>query len=676
MPLDVAAYIGHEACAGLDFAHRKKDSHSRPLNIVHRDVSPQNVLVSYDGEVKLVDFGIAKAALRAYETEAGIIKGKFYYMSPEQARGEVLDHRTDIFSIGIVLYECITGELLYKDDDDITLLSQVRRADIKPPSLIRPDIPDRLERIVLRALSRDREDRYPSAQHMQRDLARFLRGYDGNFNRDKLARFMGELYGAEVSGSVNSMGESDFLHAEDSAIGIASFDEAELTRTEGEPEAGDSSVLELDSGVLEYVDDSESGVTAGPLNALDPSIQTMNEDVDSEDFFDDEPTMAYDKPIEEVEAPPSVVIEKPEPVRPFLVSPAAPGTNELRGSAGDEADFNEQPTSMLDEAELALPHPADKHEPEPSPHEVVSPVVAPPRRMRANIQREWIYIGIILMLVMVAAALLTRHLTQDDKRKRTGASHSQSKSTNGIPKQEKEKKDSDTQQPGSPLKADRQTAVLIIESTPNGAQVEINGQPAAGFRTPTRDDVPAGQSVRVRVFKSGFSEHTTEVILRGGETRRIPVKLAKNLGTLEITASPRGGVVERNRSFTANVSINGKPVGKTPRTLSTLDIPGTYRVRVTKDGFKPYEVTRSFETEARSRTKYVDAILEPIDIAPIADADAPRKTKKVRRNRSRSRAKKKRREPKRRFGTIFGACSTRSRKVERCEQTMGVRLGR
>ena len=131
LPLDAAAHIAMEAAAGLDFAHRKRDRHGNPLNIVHRDVSPQNVLVSFEGEVKLVDFGIAKAAVRAHETEAGIIKGKFYYMSPEQARGEVLDHRTDVFSLGIVLYEMVTGELLYKDDDEITLLSQVRR-EVEP----------------------------------------------------------------------------------------------------------------------------------------------------------------------------------------------------------------------------------------------------------------------------------------------------------------------------------------------------------------------------------------------------------------------------------------------------------------------------------------------------------------------------------------------------------------
>ena len=103
MPLDVCAFVGKEVCSALDHAHRKRDHAGKSLGIVHRDVSPQNVLVSYSGEVKLVDFGIAKAAMKARQTAAGVIKGKYYYMSPEQAWGDPIDHRSDIFSAGIVL---------------------------------------------------------------------------------------------------------------------------------------------------------------------------------------------------------------------------------------------------------------------------------------------------------------------------------------------------------------------------------------------------------------------------------------------------------------------------------------------------------------------------------------------------------------------------------------------
>src|SRR5678815_5856104 len=113
IPLDVCAFIGKEISSALDHAHRKRDHKGKPLGIVHRDVSPQNVLVSYSGEVKLVDFGIAKAASKVRQTAAGVIKGKYYYMSPEQARGGQIDLRSDIFSAGIVLYEMVAGQMLY-----------------------------------------------------------------------------------------------------------------------------------------------------------------------------------------------------------------------------------------------------------------------------------------------------------------------------------------------------------------------------------------------------------------------------------------------------------------------------------------------------------------------------------------------------------------------------------
>ncbi|ACY18544.1 protein kinase domain-containing protein [Haliangium ochraceum] len=189
MPVDVAAFIAKEMANGLDAAHRQRDMSGEPLNIVHRDVSPQNVLVSYAGEVKLVDFGIAKATMKVRQTAVGVIKGKYYYMSPEQAWGEAVDHRTDIFSTGVVLYEALTGRMLYQEDDIHRLLQQVRNANIEPPTRRRRDIPPQLERIVMRALAKDREERYQSAGDMATDLERFLHVYSPVFTGSKLAAF-------------------------------------------------------------------------------------------------------------------------------------------------------------------------------------------------------------------------------------------------------------------------------------------------------------------------------------------------------------------------------------------------------------------------------------------------------------------------------------------------------
>src|SRR5262245_16019304 len=194
-PVPLAAFIAKEVASGLDYAHRKRDHNSRPLGIVHRDVSPQNVLISYAGEVKLVDFGIAKATMRARQTAAGVIKGKYYYMSPEQAWGEPLDHRTDIFSAGILLYESLTGQMLYLEDDLHKLLDQVRRAHIPPPSTLRSEIPSQLDAIVMHALAREQDDRYQSAGDLAQDLERFIHSFAPVFTAKQVSAWISETLG-------------------------------------------------------------------------------------------------------------------------------------------------------------------------------------------------------------------------------------------------------------------------------------------------------------------------------------------------------------------------------------------------------------------------------------------------------------------------------------------------
>jgi serine/threonine protein kinase len=193
MPVEAAIYITLEILAGLHHAHFRTNDDGAPLHIIHRDVSPQNILVSYEGEVKLIDFGIAKAEQRLTATAAGVIKGKFYYMSPEQASGLELDHRSDIFSAAIVLYECLTASPLYDDDESGTLLTRVQKADIAPPSTLRTDVSPALERIVMRALDSDRELRHQSALELHQELGQYLVDSGSSYNRMHFALFMHEL---------------------------------------------------------------------------------------------------------------------------------------------------------------------------------------------------------------------------------------------------------------------------------------------------------------------------------------------------------------------------------------------------------------------------------------------------------------------------------------------------
>ena len=196
---EMVAYLGREICAGLDHAHRKADADGRPLGIIHRDVSPQNVLVSYEGALKIIDFGIAKAESRTVHTRAGVVKGKLGYMSPEQARAQPLDRRSDLFSVGTVLYELATGQRLFHGDNDLEMLERIRNPVVATPSSVNPGVPAELERIVMRALSRDPETRYQWASEMAADLEAFAAAQPTRIGAADVAAWMRGLFPVELA---------------------------------------------------------------------------------------------------------------------------------------------------------------------------------------------------------------------------------------------------------------------------------------------------------------------------------------------------------------------------------------------------------------------------------------------------------------------------------------------
>jgi hypothetical protein len=198
MPVAQACFVVMKACEGLDYAHNKRDGQGREMHLVHRDVSPQNILISYEGEVKLIDFGIAKAAGKMSKTQQGILKGKFGYMSPEQVRGLPLDRRSDIFSLGIVLYELLTGERLFIGESDFSTLEKVRNVEILPPSTYNRRISDELERIVMKALAKDVEDRYQNAIDLHDDLQAYMYSAGEFYSRKDLAGWMKKVWAAEI----------------------------------------------------------------------------------------------------------------------------------------------------------------------------------------------------------------------------------------------------------------------------------------------------------------------------------------------------------------------------------------------------------------------------------------------------------------------------------------------
>jgi serine/threonine protein kinase len=196
IPVPHACFIAARMSEGLHYAHTRTDAEGRPLNIVNRDVSPSNVRVSYDGEVKLLDFGIAQAMLK-FTSEIGVLKGKFSYMSPEQIRGMPLDARTDVFSAGIILHEMLTTEKLFRGDTEFALMEKVRKAEVPPPSQYNRRVTAELDQIALKALARDVADRYQSAAQLASDLDALIAGY--RFDPKELRQFMRQLFRKEYA---------------------------------------------------------------------------------------------------------------------------------------------------------------------------------------------------------------------------------------------------------------------------------------------------------------------------------------------------------------------------------------------------------------------------------------------------------------------------------------------
>jgi TonB family protein len=197
LPLGLALFITSRLAAALDYAHRKHDLQGKAMTLVHRDISPQNVLISYDGDIKLCDFGIAKAASKASHTRAGALKGKLQYMSPEQAWGKDIDSRSDIFSLGLVLYEMLTGRKGFAGDSELSILEQVRTPRLIPPRELDPAIPPEVERVVMRALKEKREERYQSAAELAADLGTMLQVIRPTPGATELGAFLTDLVGRE-----------------------------------------------------------------------------------------------------------------------------------------------------------------------------------------------------------------------------------------------------------------------------------------------------------------------------------------------------------------------------------------------------------------------------------------------------------------------------------------------
>jgi len=209
LPLGLKCRVIADSAAGLHSAHQARSPSGKFLGFIHRDVSPQNILIGFNGCVKLIDFGVAKAANKVSNTVTGAIKGKYAYMSPEQARGQDLDHRSDVFGLGTILSELLTEQRLFKRENENATLKAVISNKPPPPSSMVAQLPPAIDGIVLKALEKKAEERYQSAQELQEQLEEFLRAERLQSTSTYLSAFMRKLYSQDDDEDESTLVEQD-----------------------------------------------------------------------------------------------------------------------------------------------------------------------------------------------------------------------------------------------------------------------------------------------------------------------------------------------------------------------------------------------------------------------------------------------------------------------------------
>jgi eukaryotic-like serine/threonine-protein kinase len=347
MPVTQACFSIAKVLEGLDYAHRKRDPLGRPLEIVHRDCSPQNVLVSYEGEVKVIDFGIAKATSRNSRTMAGVLKGKFGYMSPEQVRGLPLDRRSDIFALGTMLYECLTGERLFQGETDFSTLEKVRNVDIATPRSINPAIPEEVERVILKALAKDVDDRYQWCSEMLTDLQAFLMGQDVVFTAKTLSSWLKDIFQTEIDRERQQLEQYKRVGRDGLIGGLPSAEaDKDVVSHLGEAGAPEGDATTLGGPSFDDIEQAIANSAAPHVGAPPPQQQRRAPtDDDSNDFGEEAPTEIFGDAIDVTNLPGMAAHQAAQQQRPPTQPPQTKPPKPPPGRAPTQSRPQEVPVS-------------------------------------------------------------------------------------------------------------------------------------------------------------------------------------------------------------------------------------------------------------------------------------------------------------------------------------------
>lgn len=542
LPTRAAVHIATKICEGLDYAHERKNEVGEPLGIIHRDVSPSNILLSYDGEVKLIDFGVAKAAGSTAETQVGILKGKLSYMSPEQVRGSAVDRRSDTFAVGIILYEILTGERLFLGATDFETLERIRKVEIVPPSLYNPDIPPELEAIVLKALERNPEQRYQTAAALLRDLQRWQLTQAEPYDTRSLADLMQGLFSQEIE-QERQRNESIRERFQTMSLTPIQVPPAGLPG-HSRPPAG-TLQLGIPAAPPRPPPYAAAGIPAPPqaggLSWDDDESETQVFGDSDEDLIIEEETI---DDLDIVEDTSSAWTQAPSSAAaaPQAAKPSAPQSAKPAARQADAPGFEAQPSVSSRPTTARGSAAAKKQKPSGAPAKIErlsGPQPAAPAPQKSSSSTPWI-IAAILFAVLVGGALL---ISSSGGQQQSGA---------------------------LALKVDNIEGQTIT--------VSIDGEViATGTTQPIRATAIDAGVHQLRIEAEGYEAMERDVRIIADQSTDLELRLVPSKVSVELSSSPAG----------AQVSSGGEQLGTTPFTLEDQNFGETITLVFTLDGYEP-----------------------------------------------------------------------------------------
>lgn len=555
-------YLIMKVCEGLAHAHSKKDAQGKELHIVHRDVSPQNVLLSYEGEVKIIDFGIAKAQGKTSQTQVGILKGKFSYMSPEQVRGLHVDHRSDLFSLGIVLYEMLTLERLFLGESDFDTLEKIRKVEMSPPSLYNPHIPKELEDIVLKALARSPDERFQNSYEFADALERFMRNQGYYYTNKDLAQYMKEAFNADIEFE-NKKGEYyRSLNLKPLEPSQHSTPSHQLNGTPTVKTTPVDSGLswgeeEMETQIFDRVDPDELddadivySATSQPLDDV-PTVENNRWQNDGFAFNDEPPRPTRGKqptaqlPVIEPRRSPVHTVPGMRPVQKkkkvsYPVVGIVAGIVIVAGVLGMQ--------KFMAKAELQIE--------------------TEPKNVQIWINGAMVHDGDTPYKQTVALGDTTIELKRDGY----------------VPIKLTEKLEARTYRLNEALSAVEHTYSLLVKSDPPGAKIELNGKVLEEVTPFTIKDLQPGK-LALKVTRDGYFAEAREVEVKEGAADALDVRLRPEKVSLKVTSVP-------DRAEYA-VYLAGTQTklseGRTPDTLKDLDASKKYKVVIERKKYETWE---------------------------------------------------------------------------------------